>query len=193
MKVLSKDKNGGKDLKKFDIFIKKLKKKDLKALDYLVENYSNVIFKYCNGVLNNRELSKECVNDVIFKVWNNIDSFDRDGEKFIVWVLAISRYTAIDMLRRESKYYNASDISEIAVASNRTVEKELIDDENIQEVKKEIDNMSDVDREIFLRKFFDDESSVDIGTSLGVTEKFVNLRIFRGRKKLKEKLGFKGV
>ena len=193
MKVLSKDKNGGKDLKKFDIFIKKLKKKDLKALDYLVENYSNVIFKYCNGVLNNRELSKECVNDVIFKVWNNIDSFDRKGEKFIVWVLAISRYTAIDMLRRESKYYNASDISEIAVASNRTVEKELIDDENIQEVKKEIDNMSDVDREIFLRKFFDDESSVDIGTSLGVTEKFVNLRIFRGRKKLKEKLGFKGV
>ena len=184
---------GGKDLKSFDIFIKKLKKKDLKALDYLVENYSNVIFKYCNGVLNNRELSKECVNDVIFKVWNNIDSFDREGEKFIIWVLAISRYTAIDMLRKESKYYNASDISEIAVASNRTVEKELIDDENIQEVKKEIDNMSDVDREIFLRKFFADESSVDIGTSLGVTEKFVNLRIFRGRKKLKEKLGFKGV
>ncbi|MGL4449811.1 MAG: sigma-70 family RNA polymerase sigma factor [Sarcina sp.] len=180
-------------MKNFDVFIKKLKKKDLKALDYLVENYSNVIFKYCNSVLNNRELSKECVNDVIFKVWNNIDSFDRKDDKFIVWVLALSRYTAIDMLRKESKHYNASDISEMAIASNGTVETEIIDDENIREVKKEIDNMSEVDREIFLRKFFEDESSADIGLKLGVTEKFVNLRIFRGRKKLKEKLGFKGV
>ncbi|WP_297521303.1 sigma-70 family RNA polymerase sigma factor [uncultured Clostridium sp.] len=180
-------------MRDFDDFIKKLKRKDLKALDYLVLNYSNIIFKYCNGVLNNRELSRECVNDVIFKIWNNIDSFDRKEEKFIVWVLAISKYTAIDILRKESKYYNASDISEIAIASKDSIEKEFICTEDIQEIKEEINNMNEVDREIFLRKFFDDESSIEIGKSLGLTEKFINLRIFRGRKKLREKFGVRGV
>ncbi|WP_242862437.1 sigma factor [Clostridium massiliamazoniense] len=63
-------------------FIKELKKKDPKALDYLVDNYSNLIFKIANGILNDRELSKECVNDVILKIWNNSKSFNREENKF---------------------------------------------------------------------------------------------------------------
>lgn len=173
----------------FDNFIKGLRKQNLKSLDYLVDNYSNLIFKTCNAVLNNREISKECVNDVILKVWNNIDSFDRSNEKFAVWILAIAKYTAIDRLRAESKHYNQSDIGEVLICAKENVEVEIISKQEVEEVKVEINNMSNIDKQIFLKKFFDDEKSADIAKSLGLTEKFINLRIFRGRKRLKSKFG----
>lgn len=52
--------------------------------------------------------------------------------------------------------------------------------------------MGNIDKEIFFEKFFEDKASSIIAKKLGVTEQFINLRIFRGRKKLKNKLNIKG-
>lgn len=168
-------------------FIKALKKKEPKALDYIVDNYSNLIFKIANGILNDRELSKECVNDVILKIWNNSKAFNREENKFNLWVMAISKYTAIDMLRREKKHYGNEELDNVIIAYEDNIEEKIINNETIENVRKQINKMSSVDKEIFLKKFFEDKSSKDVAKELGVTEKFINLRIFRGRKKLKEK------
>ena len=50
-----------------DNFILKLKKKDLIALDYLVDNYSYLVLKVSYSVLNNLDLSEECTNDVMLR------------------------------------------------------------------------------------------------------------------------------
>ena len=54
-----------------DNFIGELKNKNPKALDYLVDNYSNLIFKVVISVLGSdkREEAMECLNDVLLKVW----------------------------------------------------------------------------------------------------------------------------
>lgn len=167
-------------------FIKELKKKDPKALDYLVDNYSNLIFKIANGILNDRELSKECVNDVILKIWNNSKSFNREENKFNLWVMAISKYTAIDMLRKEKKHYGNEELDSAKITYSHNIEEKIINNEAIEGVRNQINKMSAVDKEIFLKKFFEEKSSKEVAEELGVTEKFINLRIFRGRKKLKE-------
>ena len=174
-------------------FIRGLKNKDAKALDYLLENYANLIFKIANGVLNDRELSKETVNDVILKVWNNVDSFNKSDDKFSIWVMAIAKYTAIDCLRREKRHYGNENIENIDMAEEESIEDYYINKDSVREVKAVISHMGKIDKEIFLRKFFKEESSKIISEKLGITEKLVNLRIFRGRKKLSEKLNSKGV
>lgn len=170
-------------------FIKELKKKDPKALDYLVDNYSNLIFKIANGILNDRELSKECVNDVILKIWNNSKSFNREENKFNLWVMAISKYTAIDILRKEKKHYGNKELDSAKITYSHNIEEKIINNEAIEGVRNQINKMSTVDKEIFLKKFFEEKSSKEVAEELGVTEKFINLRIFRGRKKLKEGFG----
>jgi len=87
-------------------FLKNLRKHNPKALDYVFDNYGNLIFKVAYSVLNNRGLSEECVNDVLFKIWNNIDSFKLEDDKFKSWIIIITKYTAIDMLRKEKKHDN---------------------------------------------------------------------------------------
>lgn len=173
-------------MKNFNTFINKLKKKDLTALDFLVENYSNIIFKVCDGILNNRELSKECTNEVLLKIWNNIDKFNKDKSKFIVWLLTIAKYTAIDKLRKESKHYNHSNITELNLSTSQNLEDDFITNEQLKLVQSFVNNMNPTDKSIFLKKFFELENSKNIGEALGLSEKLVNLKIFRIRKKLKK-------
>ncbi|OOM73763.1 RNA polymerase factor sigma-70 [Clostridium puniceum] len=86
-------------------FLKSLRKHNPKALDYVFDNYGNLIFKAAYSVLNNRSLSEECVNDVLFKIWNNIDSFKREDDEFKnsvqnlceVFYLSISLYAELEI------------------------------------------------------------------------------------------------
>ncbi|MCW7999824.1 RNA polymerase subunit sigma-24, partial [Clostridium sp. cpc1] len=87
-----------------DNFIQGLRYKDLKALDYLVENYSDLGLKVSYSVLNNRQLSEECTNDVLLKIWNNIDAFKGNSENFAKWFVVIAKRHAIDVLRREKRH-----------------------------------------------------------------------------------------
>lgn len=168
-------------------FLKQLKKKNSKALDYIIDEYSNAIFKVAYGVLNNRQLSEECVNDVFLKVWDNIGCFNRKEDSFYPWILAIAKNTAIDILRKEVRHSNTLDISELNISEEKCLISNFFNKEELSRVTKEINSMKDVDREIFLRKFYLEETGEEISKKLGLSNKFINLRIFRGRNKLKAK------
>lgn len=168
-------------------FLKQLKKKDVRALDYVIDNYSNVIFKVAYGVLNNRQLSEECVNDVFLKVWDNIHHFNKEEEKFYPWILALSKYTAIDILRKEVRHSKTLDISELNVSEDVCLASQIYSKQQLDRVTEEINSMKNIDKEIFLRKFYLEETSKEISKKMGLTNKFINLRIFRGRNKLKSK------
>lgn len=168
-------------------FLKQLKKKNVKALDYIINKYSNAIFKVAYGVLNNRQLSEECVNDVFLKVWDNIGYFNRKEDNFYPWILAIAKNTAIDILRKEVRHSNTLDISELNISEEKCLISSFFKKEELSRVTKEINSMKDVDREIFLRKFYLEETGDEISKKLGLSNKFINLRIFRGRNKLRTK------
>ncbi|NKF07333.1 sigma-70 family RNA polymerase sigma factor [Clostridium gasigenes] len=165
-------------------FLKQLKKKNPKALEYVIDTYSNGIFKVAYGVLNNRQLSEECLNDVFLKIWDNIHYFNREEDKFCGWILTIAKYTAIDILRKEVKHSKSIDISEINIGEEQCLESKIEDKDKLRAVTKEINLMKDIDKEIFQRKFYLDQSSKSVSEKMGLSDKFINLRIFRGRKKL---------
>ncbi len=173
-------------------FIRGLKNKNPKALDYVIDNYSNLIFKVSYSVLQNRELTEECMNDVFLKIWDNAKYFNKENGQFVKWIMVIAKYTAIDLLRKEAREVDKVDISSVEVGSRRTLDDELDHKENLVKVRNEINNMKAIDKEIFLRKFYLDEDTKSISKYLGISEKLINLKIFRGRKKLREKLVNKG-
>ncbi|MEG1483036.1 sigma-70 family RNA polymerase sigma factor [Clostridium sp.] len=173
-------------------FIRGLKKKNYKALDYVVENYANLIFKVSYSVLQNRELAEECMNDVFLKIWDNAIYFNKENNQFVKWIMVISKYTAIDRLRKEIRQPDKINIETLNVSAIEKLDESLEIKDDLFKVKKEIDNMKPLEKEIFLRKFYLDQDTKHISESLGKSEKFINLKIFRGRKKLREKLINKG-
>ena len=172
---------------KKDNFIKYLKKHNPKALDYVFKNYGNLIFKMSYYILNNRTLSEECVNDVLFKIWNNISQFDGDEEKFKNWIMVMTRYAAIDKFRKEEKHSKNSDIDNYEINDN-SFEESLEHKETRNEIFNEILKFDDINKEIFIKRFFLEYSLKEISRDMKISENAVSTRILRGRKKLIEKL-----
>lgn len=171
-------------------FIKELKNKNPKALDYLVENYSNLIFKVILSVLGsgNREETMECLNDVLLKVWDKIHYHDESKSKFSSWLIAVSKYNAIDYKRKLNKINSECSIDELMLSDEKSIESNIIHSESKEELLNMIKDLGSPDKEIFIRKYFMDESVNQISEALKLSSSAVSNRLFRGRKLLKEKL-----
>ncbi|MGL5086829.1 MAG: sigma factor, partial [Clostridium sp.] len=80
-------------------FIAELKYKNTEALDYVLDKYSNLIYRVAFKVLNNKELSEECLNTVLLKIWEKAVTYDEGRENFEGWIFSIAKFCAIDILR----------------------------------------------------------------------------------------------
>lgn len=170
-------------------FLPKLKKRDDKALEYIIDIYGSLV----NGIvrkvlipLNNDGLIEECISDIFLGVWDNIDRFKGDNKNFKSWIGAISKYKAIDYYR---KYYNKgeSEVIEDERASEGILEDEVIQNIEIKKVINLINELKEPDRSIFIMKFLFGYSSKKISDILNITVSSIDTKISRGRKNLKEK------
>lgn len=167
-------------------FIQELRQKNPAALDYMLDNYGNLIYKIAYMNLSSKEFSEECVNDVLMKAWINIDSYDYSDDKFKNWIAAIAKYTSIDKLRKERKHFDNVPDEDLNISSKEEIESNYINKEEFLLVKKYIMQFKEIDRNIFIQRFFMNKSLKEVGVMFNMTSKAVNLRIIRARKRLAE-------
>ena len=185
---------GGKELKIDETnFTREIKSKNPDALEFAVNCYGNLVFKIVYGVLNKSfemQYIEECVSDAFMGAWDNIESYDEQKGNFKNWLLAIAKYKAIDYKRKFYRHNKVQGIDDYTIPSKMDIEKVIISKENKEEVIKAIRGMRDIDKQIFMRRYFLDESIENIAQSLGTNRANTDNRLSRGRKVLKEKLYF---
>jgi RNA polymerase sigma factor (sigma-70 family) len=71
------------------------------ALAELYRRYCNLVYSMAFHVLQNSVLAEEVTQDVFIKIWGQPNRWTPGGGKFSSWLLTVTRYTAIDRLRRE--------------------------------------------------------------------------------------------
>lgn len=172
-------------------FVQQIKKKNAKAIEFVVNDYSNLVFKVVRTVLNSSfhaQYIEECVDDVFWAVWNNIESFDLEKGNFKYWITAIAKYKAIDYKRKLFKQSTDECIDDYNLQDELNIENALISKENREEILTAINGMESQDKEIFIRRYFLYEGIENIAKIFGVERNFVDKRLSRGRKFLKEKL-----
>lgn len=171
-------------------FLLKLKNRDDKALEYVIDSYGALVNGIVRNILislNNEGLIEECISDVFLGVWNNIDRFKGDNKKFKSWIGAISKYKAIDYYRKNKESCNETEIVENEVSGQWIVEEKVIQDIEVNKVVDLINRLKEPDRSIFIMKFLFGYSSKKISEILDITVSSIDTKISRGRKKLKEK------
>ena len=172
-------------------FIKQIKKKNPRALEFVIYHYANLVFNVISGVLNPSYLSRyadDCINDVFWAVWNNVASFDEEKGSFKNWLASVAKYKAIDYKRRLFKQNAAECAIDYDLNDQASTESLIVSKENSKELVKAINEMSAEDREIFIRRYFLDDRIANIADKLQVPRNTVDQRLSRGRKLLKEKL-----
>jgi len=172
-------------------FIEQIKNKNERALEFVVDNYSNLVFKIVRTTLTSTfqaQHTEECVNDVFWAVWNNVESFDSEKGNFKYWITAIAKYKSIDYKRKLFNQSKDKYVDDYSIEDRIDVENLIISKENKEELLEAISKMNSCDKEIFIRRYFLYEGIENIAKSFGVDRGLVDKRLSRGRKFLKEKL-----
>jgi len=165
-------------------FISELQSRNPEALNYIVDKYGNLIYKIAYSNLKSTQLAEECVNDVLLKVWNLIDSYNYSKGKFSTWITTITKNTSIDMLRKEKKFWGSIEYDQSMSSSYENIEDDHITKTELLKVKDNIMSFNEIDRDIFIQHFFLCKSLKDIAAKLDMSVNSISLRILRARKKL---------
>ncbi len=173
-------------------FVRRLQKHKEDALDYVVDAYLPLVKGTIAKVLiplQNNGLIEECINDTFLAVWHHGDQFSGEPEDFRKWIYAIARSKAIDSYRKEMRQREriTAEEPDYNTQLTQSAEDELFLAEEQAEIKGLLNQLEVTDREIFIMKYMLGMRSDEIADRLGLTRTAVDNRIFRGKKKLKEK------
>jgi RNA polymerase sigma-70 factor (ECF subfamily) len=74
------------------------------ALSELYDRYSRLVFSLALGLVGDRLTAEEITLDVFTRVWQKADTYRPELARVNTWLTSITRYRAIDILRRQGAH-----------------------------------------------------------------------------------------
>lgn len=162
-----------------------------KSLEILIMRHKQRIFGFIQSKVLDREVAQDIFQDTFIKVINTLKkgNYNEEG-KFLPWVMRIAHNLVIDHFRRNKripKFNNTDDFDIFSVISDEVlnVEKQLIQNQILVDVKELISELPDDQKEVLLMRIYKDMSfkeiaentNVSINTALGrMRYALINLR-----------------
>ncbi len=166
------------------LIIKYIKRCNPKGMEMLIDNYNglltSIIRKHIKPVLNYEE---ECISDVLFAIWENIDGFNDKESSFKNWICAIAKYKAIDYKRKYISKINEELDNNISYIDENLYKLEI--QEEIDELLK---SLNDRDKELFMRYYLNGEKLEKIAMESSTNVSNLHSRLSRGRNKIRESI-----
>lgn len=176
-------------------FIDRLKKQKEDALDYIIETYMPLVKAIAHKILHTQSKFDvdECVNDVFLSVWHNAAQFQGDSKDFKKWIGMIAKYKAIDRYRQYEKRAERehSETSLQQEKADYTTEQQILEREQKNELLFAISKLAELDRHIFMMKYYLELTNSEIADTLGLTKAAVDNRLYRGKKELAQHIKLK--
>jgi len=162
-----------------------------KSLEILILRHKQRIFSFIRSKVLNKEIAEDIFQDAFIKVINTLKrgAYNEEG-KFLPWVMRISHNLIIDHFRRNKRmprFNNKDEFDIFSVISDDVlnVEKQLIKNQVLEDVKGLIYELPDDQKEVLVMRMYKDMSfkeiaentDVSINTSLGrMRYALINLR-----------------
>jgi len=169
--------------------IKGIIKRDKESLLKIMDIYGKLIYYIAGTILiepYEKESIEDCYNEVFTAIWFNIDCFNLEKGSFKNWIIAIARYKAIDIKKKNLKHNQSLEYDDELV---RNQENELERIENLELINELLNTLDKKDRNIFIKRYFRGDSIKEISKDAGYSEEYIYTRISRARKKLKKIVG----
>ena len=147
---------------------------DQRAWTELVDRFSSYVYAIAARFVRGDDRAQDVYQEVFVRVYTRLDSL-HDERALKPWIAQLTRRTAIDRLRADSRELPDADAGGAA-----DVGHELQDIEEAMVVRRALDELPPPFGEVLRRFFIDDESYRTIGEALGVPAGTVASRISRG-------------
>lgn len=168
--------------------IRLLKEKDQRGVEELLLHYGPLIRYILLPILPDPRDQEECVSEIAVRVWEKIGSFDPGRGSWNAWLTAVSRNAGLNH-RRQTDREHSDELSEDMPSQEPTPEEVVLRQERQKELERALQAISSQERVLFYRKYYYLQSTRQIASELGITERSVEGRLYRIKKKLRKALG----
>ena len=159
---------------------------DQTAATAIVERHATALARFAASS-GERERVDELVQDTFVRAFNSIDTFRADSA-LRTWLFTILKRLILDRRRAERRQGNVVELEETHVVQAYDALDALVADETAQRVRKAVDTLSPLQREVFLLRVTDGMAYSEIATVVGSTEGACRVHYHNAMRAIKELL-----
>lgn len=167
--------------------IKHYIKNDELDLEKIINDYSSYIVTIINNMAGdnlNNEDKEEIVSEVFFILWKNENKLNIN--KYLSsYIAGITRNIVKEYLRKIKVNFDISNYENSLYSYDKI---DLLDNsvEEISKIEKKLENMKEIDKNVFLDFYYSSKSIKDIAKEQRISEFSVKQRLYRIRSKIKK-------
>jgi RNA polymerase sigma-70 factor (ECF subfamily) len=153
------------------------------AVAALVDQYSGTLYRVAFSVLRNVSDAEDAVQEAFLRVLRHRDRL-HEVRDHRVWLIRIVWNVVLDRKRRAKTRPETDDLSELArvlPTNGLSAEQIATAAQHHSQVLACVEKLPDKERQVLLLSAFEELSSVEIASVLGITESSVRSRLFRAR------------
>ena len=141
-----------------------------RGFELMVRQYSEQIYWQVRRFVLNHDDADDIVQNAFMKAWNAIDTFHGES-KVYTWLSRIAINEAIDFNRRQSKRPTMSaDDADLGIANQLQADRYFDGDALEAQLQEAIAQLPDVQRNVFLMRYYDEMKYADISRITGTSE-----------------------
>ncbi len=169
-----------------------IRSRDESGMEELLRHYGPLMRYVIDPILRDRHRTDDCLSEAAMRIWDKIDTYDENKGSFAAWVTAITRNTALNMLRKTSRHPE-EELTDELPSREPTPEELVLREERRSELRAALEKLTQKERNLFYRKYYYRQSTEQIAAELGMTARSVEGKLYRIRKKLQKRMGGDGI
>lgn len=172
--------------------IESLLQKEEQGMAELLTHYGPLMRYIIAPILPNIQDQEDCLSEAAMRVWEKIEKFDPQRGSWKAWVTAVTRNAALNHKRSLSCLQSTEEIPENTPSAAPTPEDEVMRRERQSAVRRALQEISPKEQALFYRKYYYLQSTAQIASEMGMTERAVEGKLYRLKKRLRKILGGEG-
>lgn len=145
-------------------------KKQRRAFEMVVNQYSEQLYWQIRRFVLAHEDANDVLQNTFIKAWQGIGSFHGDS-KLLTWLSRIAINESLSFLRRQKNIVTMSTDDEDVSVANMLMADDFFDGDEVEaQLQEAIAALPEVQRTVFLLRYYDDMKYSDISKALGTSE-----------------------
>lgn len=164
------------------------------ALASLYDRYGRLVFSLALRIVGNTAAAEEITQDVFVQVWNNATTYQPELSKLTTWLTSITRYRAIDQLRRRSArpdgHMLEDAVEDLPLSAGNEAMPEVQIENRVeqQKMKQALTELPEDQRVVLLLAYFNGMSQPEMAAYLKQPLGTIKTRVRLGLQKLRRVL-----
>ncbi|MFD2305844.1 sigma-70 family RNA polymerase sigma factor [Enterococcus termitis] len=159
--------------------------KNFLGLEKFIDLFGTDIIKCIRSILNHpkeKMYHKEVENEVFYRIWQKIASYDAEKSSLKTWSLTITRNLCLDKKRQIIREQQIIPMEQLPESF---WEEDYFEKENFLDL---LTYLTDDDQLIFLKYYYYQDSAAEIAKELNMEVTQIYNRLSRGREKLRHSI-----